>query len=211
MMKMKILTKKKLTLFIIFLSIFIFVSIWIKINQDEEKKEKRKSICISTLDSRYEKEDFEMLKLNNLKELKLFWKEKMQGKSNILSKILFLNKSYSLKHNFKFLVSNCSSCEKWKQNNTLHESWMKLNFVEEIMIGKKGECDFVLWLDSDAYIWNIEQTIDLYDWFSTNKISEENHNYVEHSYLLNKHKYNDLFKQNKTLHIAKNGVLKIKV
>ena len=199
--------KRCLISLVLIISLLILIILFGQFDIDK-KKTRTKSICIATLDSRFTKEDVEMSSLNDLKELKLFWNEKMERKNNLISKILFLNKSYTIKHNLKFFVSNCSNCEKWKQNDTLHEAWMKLNFVEELMSTKQNKCDFVMWLDSDAYIWNLDQRIDLYDWFSGNSISEENENYIQHSSHLILQKYYDLFQQNKTLFIAKNGVIK---
>ena len=85
-------------------------------------------------------------------------------------KTALINKAYALKYGYPVIMSNLSKYQS-SFNEERNAVWLKPMFMRDMQY-KRPDCKWFAMMDSDAYFWMANQTVDLAEWFSTKSLHE---------------------------------------
>lgn len=91
------------------------------------------------------------------------------------SKTALINKAYALRFNHDVILSDLSSY-KSVFNDTRSAVWMKPAYMLDMQY-KRPDCHWFAMMDSDAYFWMANHTVDLPEWFATKSLHEATPSY----------------------------------
>lgn len=138
--------------------------------------QRRVKVCITMMDNRYSANDFELLKLKTINETVEFIRNNFKNlKFHQLS--LAINYLYAIKHGYKVLLSDTTEYAAFLRETGRHYAWLKPNFVLDTMKRHNDDCEWIAFLDSDAYFWMDRHETSLETWFSTSTPHEVSKNY----------------------------------
>ena len=147
---------------------------------DEEIPIPETKACVVMMDSRFRQEDYLAASATSLKELKQFINTRTD-KIGFPQRSLLINKAYSLKFGYDFVISNATQYEfHLKEYPKRHSVWLKPVFIQDVL-EKRPDCEWLAYLDSDAYLWMDQHTVSLDDYFATASINDASVGYDEYS------------------------------
>ena len=165
-------------------------------------------VCIAMIDDRFTFEDQIVADFTSMHELKdsLIQRKK---KLNFVQLSMYINKAYSIRHGYKLLLSNMTEFKYFlKENPNKHPVWLKPNFIENSM-NVHPECEWLSFMDSDAYFWMDNHETSLNDFFSTATLDDGTLRYDEFEYEKRiNHGYYPWADQKFILMIGLNGIYK---
>ena len=156
------------------------------INKDRSKIKRvtptitsKRTVCICLADDRFSRQDLEMATIDNIEELANFARTRLGPVSELQywQKTALINTAYALKFGHKIIMSDLSAYRNVFQERR-PSVWLKPSFMLDLIHTRPG-CDWFASMDSDAYFWMSNHTVDLWRWFSTGSIHEASHHYYE--------------------------------
>lgn len=142
-------------------------------------------MCVVMADNRFNHEDLEIASLTDAKEVKRRFQAVNMTTTNIRRLSLLINKAYTVKFNYTFLISNLSQYA-GKPGFDRHPAWFKIPYIMDVQ-RSRPDCEWILWMDSDSYIYMDGHTVTLERYLSTVSVHEASFDYLSHEAMRLRH------------------------
>jgi hypothetical protein len=115
-----------------------------------------------------------------------------------------------LSHGYPLLVSSTLEYQKYMNDTGRHAAWVKVNFMLDMAM-RHPECEWLMWLDSDAFFWMYGHTMSLQDWLAMLPVHEVSPDFfTRERHRLQSSGYLPLAQQSAAMMLALNGVMELR-